>query len=319
MYTVQSPPPPKRSIDLRITVHIVPQLEQLLRILPANLCPIRDTQLSIVKPRTCRLKLLKWVVHREQYPVRADLIHTKVECGRREVATCRDPDVLIEILANRLLAAQAKRLLDVLEPVVDAPQVKGDMLTQMAQNNLQLGVAIKGAVGHHAEHMQADALGKGQRWAHEPLAVLPQLLKDAACGVARVQVKGNVELRACLPKDVPFGLVVKDHVVTVGASALGVVDEGALEAVGGHAPAELSGCFFGVMHGESTFPPPPRLFVSNVRFLSYMEDGHVDLRKSTQTILVPLDLAGHVVVDLHRQCLGFFRVGDVLHTGCCVG
>lgn len=249
--------------DLGIVVLVLFQLEQLLRILPPNLSPVGNAQLRVVEPSAGRLELLERIVHREQDPVRADLVHAEVQRGRREVPARGDPDVLVEVLPDRLLAAQPQRLLDVLEPVVDAPQVEGDVLAQVAQDDLQRRVAVEDAVGHHAQDVQADALGERERRADEPLPVLPELLEDGARRVPGVQVEGDVELRAGPPEDVPLGLVVEDHVVPVRAGALRVVHQGALEAVLRHAAAELGGGLLGVVHREGpsdlVSPKTPRL------------------------------------------------------------
>ena len=44
------------------------------------------------------------------------------------MARRRDPEILIEVLADRLLAVQTELLLAVLKPVVYAPHIEGDML-----------------------------------------------------------------------------------------------------------------------------------------------------------------------------------------------
>lgn len=131
------------------------------------------------------------------------------------MTTRSDPDVLVEVFPDRLLAVQTKRLLDILEPVVDAPEIKGNVLAQVAQDDLQLGVTVEYAIGDHAQDMKGDTLREGERWADEPLAVFPELLKNGACGIARVQVEGHVQFCASLPEDIPFGLVVKDQVVAI--------------------------------------------------------------------------------------------------------
>ena len=137
----------------------------------------------------------------------------------------RNPDILRKVLANRLLARirQPKQLLPILKPVVNPPHVEGDMLTQMAQNHLEFGVSVEDPVGDHAQDMQTDAVGEAKRWTDEPLPVCPELVVDASCGVAGVQVQGDVQVGAGLPENVPFRLVVEDHVIPVWSGALGVV------------------------------------------------------------------------------------------------
>src|SRR5690625_1040156 len=97
-------------------------------------------------------------------------------------------------------------LLTVLKPVVDTPHVEWDVFAEMAKNNLQLRIAIKHPVGDHSEGMQTDTMGKRERRAYQPLAILPQLLKDYASWIARVKIERNVKLYARLPEDVPLRL-----------------------------------------------------------------------------------------------------------------
>ena len=165
-----------------------------------------------------------------------------------------DPDILGKVLPYRLFArlCQTKQLLSILEPMIDSPHVEGNMFTEMAHDDLEVGMTVKDAVSHHAQYVKTDALCEAERWSDEPFAVCPELVVDCAGGVARVQVEGYVELGACLPEDVPVCVVVKDHVISIGASPLGVVHEGAFEAEGLDAAAEFGSCFLGVVHGESS-------------------------------------------------------------------
>lgn len=166
------------------------------------------------------------------------------------MTACRDPDILVEIIPDRLLAAQAERLLDVLKPVVYAPHIKGDVLAEVAEDDLQLWVAVEDAVCHHSEDVQTDALGEGERGSYEPMAVLPEFLVDHTSWIPWVQVQRDVELGASLPEDVPLRLVVKDVSLTIRAATLGVVDQSSLETVLGHAAAEFVCCFLRIMHRE---------------------------------------------------------------------
>lgn len=137
----------------------------------------------------------------------------------------RDPDILSKVLADRLLARirQTQELLPVLEPVVDPPHVEGDVLAQMAQDHLELGVSVEDTVGDHTQDVQTDAVGEAERWADEPLPVCPELVVDGSRGVAGVQIQGDIQVGAGLPEDISFGLVVEDHVIAVWSGALGVV------------------------------------------------------------------------------------------------
>jgi len=168
------------------------------------------------------------------------------------MATGSDPDVLRKVISNSLLARllQAEGFLDVLEPVIDPPEVEGDVLAQVADDNLELGKAVEDAVGHHAEQVQADALGEAEGRSDQPFAVRPEFVVDGAGGVSWVEVEGDVEFLDCGPEDVPVCTVVEDHVVAVGAGSLRVVDERTEESELGHAASEFVCCLFGVVHGQ---------------------------------------------------------------------
>lgn len=163
-----------------------------------------------------------------------------------------DPDVLGEIVADGLLAGlgQAEMLLPVLEPVVNAPHVEGDVLAEMADDNLQVGMAIKDAIGDHSQDMEAHALGKAEGRANQPLPVGPELIIDGAGGVAGVEIQWDVQVGAGLPEHIPLGLVIEDVVIPVWASTLGVVDQGAFEAILLDTATEFGGGLLGAMHRQ---------------------------------------------------------------------
>jgi hypothetical protein len=76
--------------------------------------------------------------------------------------------------------------------MVDTPHVEGNMLSQMAEDNLKLGVSIKNTIGNHAESVKTNSLGKAQGRANQPLALRPELFMDASSGISGVEVEGNV-------------------------------------------------------------------------------------------------------------------------------
>lgn len=238
--------------SLPLAVLVGTQLEELLGIISADLLLVDVAQVHAVIPVTGIPKRLERVVNGKQDAVCANLGHTVLQRWCRKVPARCDPQVPLKVVPDGELARQAKRLLDVLEPVVDAPDVKGQVLAQVTEDDLQLWVTVEDAVGHHAECVEADTLGEAQRRTDEPGSLGPELLVDGACGVSRVEVEGDVELRDGRPEDVPVLAVVEDHVVTVGTATLCVVDEGSLEAVLGHTASELRGSLIWVVHGQGS-------------------------------------------------------------------
>ena len=106
------------SLDhLGLAILVLPQLEQLLRILPPDLQPVRRVALHRVEPVARVRELLERVVDREEDPVAADLVAAEVERRGGEVARRGDPDVVVEVLADRALAVEAEELLAIFEPV----------------------------------------------------------------------------------------------------------------------------------------------------------------------------------------------------------
>ena len=243
---------PQLYIHLGRAILISPQLEEFLRILPSNLQPIRIRNLHIIEPVTRILKRLKGIVDTEQNPIRSNLRHTKIQRRGAEMPRRRDPNVLRKVLPNRLLARlpQPQQLLPVFKPVIDPPHVEGDVFAEMSDDDLQFGVTIKDAVRDHAERVQGHAMRKRERGSDKPFSIGPELVVDGAGGVARMEVQRYVQLGAGLPEDIPFLIVVEDHIVAVGAGALCVVDESAEESVLGDAATELICGFLGVVHGQ---------------------------------------------------------------------
>ena len=80
------------------------------------------------------------------------------------MTTGGNPDVLRKVLSNGLLARlfETQGFLDVLKPVVNSPEVEGNVLAQVADDDLELGEAVEEAVGHHTEEVQTDALGEAE-------------------------------------------------------------------------------------------------------------------------------------------------------------
>ena len=113
------------------------------------------------------------------------------------MSTGGDPQVAGKVFSDSQLARQTKRLLDILEPMVDSPHIEGNMLAEMAENNLELGMSVKDTVGNHTQGVKADTLGEAQRRTNEPAALGPELLVDGACGVAGVEVEGDIQVCNC--------------------------------------------------------------------------------------------------------------------------
>lgn len=155
-------------LDLRLTIFEVPKLQQLLRIIPANLLLVRIIHLDIIVPITTIGKVLERVIDRKENAICSNFPHTELQSRSREVSAGCDPKVLLKVLADSLLAREAERLLDVFEPVVDSPHVEGDVFSQVAKNDLELGMAVKDTICDHTKNVQAYALGKAQRRSDKP-------------------------------------------------------------------------------------------------------------------------------------------------------
>ena len=69
------------------------------------------------------------------------------------MSACCDPDVLSEVVSDGLLAVQSQLLIDILPPMIDAPEIEWDMLAQMTNHDLKFGVAIEYSFAGHAEDM----------------------------------------------------------------------------------------------------------------------------------------------------------------------
>lgn len=123
----------------------------------------------------------------------------------------RYPSVLFEMIVYRqfpkVLGAlfQGNRLFNVLEPVIDAPEIESSVLTQVANNDLQIRFAIEHAICDQANKLQIDIFTKTEWRANEKLAVNIELLVDNVCGRLRVGVERNIGFLADLTVYIVLG------------------------------------------------------------------------------------------------------------------
>lgn len=208
------------------------------------------------------------------------LVNIKIVCTRRlTVVDGLLADVLVPLL-------QRNGPLDIFNPVVDAPKVKGDVLAEVTHNDLQLGKAVKDTVDDQSEQMQVDTIGKRKRRADQELALRIQLVVDDILGRGRVDVQRDVQLLQHLPEHIVRGLVVEEVRLAVGARVLEVAQQGAVETQLLDAARQLSGRLRRVVHGETG--------------------------ESAQLVRLGLDLLRHPVVNLGGAAFCFGLVGDAL-------
>jgi hypothetical protein len=82
----------------------VSELQQLGSVVPPNLLLVRLVHRDVIVPVASITKRLERVVNREQNAISSNLAKTELQGRRGEVATGGDPEVLLEILADSLLA-----------------------------------------------------------------------------------------------------------------------------------------------------------------------------------------------------------------------
>lgn len=73
--------------------------------------------------------------------------------------TCGQPYIVVEIVIKVLLYEDVSGLFDkwslyVVQPMIDAPEIEGDVFSQVADGDFELRKAIEDAVGDHTEEMQ---------------------------------------------------------------------------------------------------------------------------------------------------------------------
>lgn len=136
----------------------IPQLQQRLRIIPSNTPILIDTPNSllnrlsiIIPPSTSILNLLIRIINTKEHTIRPKFINDILQRMRREMPTSGDPDILLEVVIDSLLAHDipsflSDRFLHILEPVVNAPEVERDVLAIMADNDLRCREAVEDAV-----------------------------------------------------------------------------------------------------------------------------------------------------------------------------
>jgi hypothetical protein len=97
----------------------------------------------IVPPATAVLNGFVGVVDTEQNAIGTNLVDRHTSCGSGEVSAGRDLDVLLEIVIDSLLSHDTTLLVsngphDIFKPVVDIPEVEGNVLALVKADNLQL-------------------------------------------------------------------------------------------------------------------------------------------------------------------------------------
>ena len=277
------------------------QLEQLLRVVATNAAVGINTANSflnglgvIVPPATAVLNGLVGIVNTEQNAIGTNLVDDILQGGSREVSTGSDPDVLLEVVIDGLLGHHATLLisngpLDIFEPVVDTPEVEGNVFALVTNNNLQLGEAVEHSVGDQAQGVQADTVGEGQRGSNQILALGVQLVKNDIRRSSGVDVQGDIQLGQDLPELVVGGLVVVEIGLAVGTGVLEVAKESTVESELLNTATQLLASLLRVVHRQTG--------------------------KSTHAVTVVLDLIGRPVVGLSGSLLGQGFVGNTLDTG----
>ncbi|RDW61213.1 uncharacterized protein DSM5745_10711 [Aspergillus mulundensis] len=244
-----------------LRIRIPPQLKQPLRILPAHHAipvppqSLRQGLLIAIKPaRPHRNRLIRRI-NTKHDPLRAQITRNIPNRSRREVPTRRHPDILLKVIINVPLTHDIpvlprKRTLHILQPVIDPPKVKRDMLAQMANNHLQPREPIKHPVRDQAQQMQRHVVRKAQRRPDQVLPLCVHLRLVPAARGRRVQVHGDIELHALRPEGIVPRLVVEEVCFAGGASVLVVVQQGAVEAETRDAALEFVGGLGRVVHAQ---------------------------------------------------------------------
>lgn len=279
-----------------------------------------------VPPVAAVLNSLIGVVDTEEDTVGTELIDNILERVGGEVATGGQPDVGLEVygvvtqrvshssssicgekkknpdktkglltVVDVLLAEPLETLLlgngtlDVLNPVVDAPKVVGDVLAQVAHNDLGLWETIKDTIGDKTQEVQADTVGKGQGRSDQVLALRVQLFVDNIGRRRGVDVKRDIQVLENLPEGVVLGLVIVQVRLAIGTRMLEIAEQRTVEAQLLDTAGELLAGLHGIVHRQAG--------------------------EGTQLVGLGLDLFGDPVVDLGGAALGGVLVGDALDTG----
>merc|ERR1712093_6360 len=278
------------NIALAWNLRYIFEFEQSKCILPPNRLLLAIFQFQSIKPGTSILITFERIVGREHDSIcAAEFFDAVLQGRRRKVPRGCDPDVVTKVLPDgpltRLL--QSQRLLDILKPMVDPPQVKRNMLSQMSDHHLEFGVSVKDPIDNHAQQMQAHTLCKAERRTDQPFAISPQSIIHHTRGLFGMKVEGDVEFDTSLPEHIPLRLIIKYQGLPV-RGYLDVIDQCALEAVLFNAASQFRRCLGWVVHGQR--------------------------RKRTKSVGLVFDLLIDIVVDLSCQRDGFLWVSHVLNS-----
>jgi len=287
-------------LDWGLRVRVVAKLQELLSILTTNhLISLSATKSQldllgvVVPPATAILNGLVWVINREEDALGAKVVSDVSEGLGAEVTTGGDPDVVVEVvvegaLADDIASLGGKWLLDILEPVVGAPEVEWNVLTKMTDNDLQLREAVEDTVGDDTEEVERYSIGEGEWWTNEVLALSVLLPVLCALWGGWVDVDGHIQLLDDLPEGIIVWLIIVEVSLPVRASVLHVIQERTMEAKLCDTAAELSTSLRRVVHGETG--------------------------KGAEAVAVVLDLIGDVVVAEGCMLLSASWVGNALDT-----
>lgn len=116
------------------------------------------------------------MINRKHNSISTYCSHRIHEVWRREMAGCRYPDILLKIVAKRLLHGESLVTIVPNHPMINAPKVSRRHLAQMTDDKLDSREAIENTVGAHAQDVPLHVLPELQRCYAEPPARVPKLL-----------------------------------------------------------------------------------------------------------------------------------------------
>ena len=235
-----------------IGVLVLVKFQQLFRVLTTNIDFVLEVDLGRIEPMTSIFVGFVGIIDREENTVRTDLMDTVLQRRAGEMAGSGDPDILLEVLVDGLLAGliQPEGLLDIFQPVIDTPKVKRQMLAQMSDDDLNPRKAVEDTVRNDAHQVQANVVGERKRRPDKVFAVLVLHVVEDPLRRRRMYVDGHIELLNDGPEGVVLGMIVEEDLLFAlrTRGQLPIVQQRAMEAVIRHTTGQLSRRLVGVVH-----------------------------------------------------------------------
>ena len=192
-------------------------MEELLSIGPSHFQLVIIAEWKIVKPLRGLGHGLIGIIRGEHDAVGAGLHHGTQQSGGTAVAAGGDVEIIFQIMCEGALGLAVP--LVTVHAIADSPDLEGQQLTHMADDNLQLGKLIKETAGHQAQTVRACFHMKAPRRTEHPVMACILLFQNAWNRHSGVQINGNPQLFHFCPEwQIPGIIQINRHIGVINVA-----------------------------------------------------------------------------------------------------